>query len=225
MVEIMAAVDLVPLSTAAEMLDIGPEQVRRYVKRGLLPADKVGSMWLIPTAHVHGLRNGQPRRGRPLSSGAAWAAIVAGDIDLDDPWRYVNRGSIARWVGTAAMIADLLCRTDIVVGGLHAARAVHGALLDPAADEAQVYMAVQSGTDLLRGFVPSGVGDLIVRSVEPAGWERLLSAARRPSAQDALAFGSSRTLYAPAAAVALDLATSPYAREQDIAAALAGTLR
>ena len=221
---VMAFADLLPLSAAAEMLGVGPEQVRRYVQRGLLPADKIGRMWLVPAAHVTGLRCGQPRRGRPLSSGAAWKAILAGDVDVDDPWRHSNRGAITRWVGTPAMIADLLLRTDIVVSGVHAARARHGALLDPLAEEAQIYADAHAGTDPLRGFVRSGTGSLIVRAVAPAGWQLLLSAARPSDDPSTLAFGSPHTLYAPAAAVALDLAISPHPREQDLAAALAVTL-
>lgn len=220
----MAFADLVPLRTAAEMLGVGPEQVRRYVQRGLLPADKIGSVWLVSTAHVTGLRCGQPRRGRPLSSGAAWKAILAGDVDIDDPWRHINRGVITRWVGTPAMIADLLCRADVVVSGVHAAYARHGALLDPLADEAQIYADAHSASDPVRGFVRSGAGSLIVRTVDPAGWELLMSAARSSDDPSTRAFGSPHTLYAPAAAVALDLAISPHAREQDIAVALAAAL-
>ena len=226
----MTNLDLVPLATAAQILDIGPEQVRRYIERGLLPAAKVGNVWLTSAAHVRGLRFGTPRRGRPLSPAAAWQSIIAADVDIDDPWRHVNRGRISRWAGTPAMIDELLCRSDIVVSGVHAARA-HGALLDPLPDEAQVYAAASPDPSsgeirgALEGFVPSGLGQLVVRSTDQSAWPLLVSVASPAVDPDVLAHGSPHTLYAPPAAVALDLAVSPHAREQDVAAAMTGLRR
>ena len=228
----MISPELVPLAAAAQILDVGPEQVRRYVERGLLPAVKFGNVWLTSAAHVRGLRSGPPRVGRPLSPAVAWQSIVAGEIDVGDPWRHCNRGRISRWAGTPAMIDDLLCHRDLVVSGVHAAR-VHGALLDPAADEAHVYLpsalrqtaAVDQPEWPLEGFVRSGLGQVVALTLDQPEWNLLLSIASVAACPDALGFGAPHTLYAPPAVAALDLAVSPHAREQDVAVDMAGRAR
>ncbi len=40
---------LVTVREAAEDLGCSPESVRRYIHQGVLPAEKVGSQWLIDT--------------------------------------------------------------------------------------------------------------------------------------------------------------------------------
>ncbi len=224
----MSPVDMVPLSAAAAILDVGAEQIRRYIRRGLLPADKVGAVWLTPAAHVRALQFGPPRPGRPLTAPAAWESIRDGDIDIDDPWRHANRGEISRWTGTPGAIADLLCRHDVVVSGVHAAH-VHGALLDPLPDEAQIYVAQPAlseypecaGVGGLPGLVRSGLGAVVVRAVPAAAWPQAVAVSRHAEEPARLPFGSPLTRYVSCAAVALDLAVSPHPREQDVAAALA----
>lgn len=227
----MTSLDLVPLAAAARMLGVGAEQVRRYVGRGVLPADKIGGVWLTSAAHVRGLRSCPPRAGRPLSPAAAWRSIADGEIDIDDPWRHGNRGRVSRWAGTAAMISDLLCRRGVVVSGVHAARA-HGALLDPAVSEAHVYLpsallrpAASGRRRPWEGFVPSGLGMLVVRALDRPEWSLLVSIAVDAADPEALGFGAAHTLYAPPAVAALDLAASPHAREQDVAVDMAGRAR
>ena len=104
------------------MLGVGGEQVRRYVARGLLPATKIANAWVLPVAHVAAFREGRPRDGRPLSQEAAWACIVAGDVDLDNPHRYANCGALSRWMGTSGAVADFMAREDIVVSGTPGAK-------------------------------------------------------------------------------------------------------
>lgn len=218
--------DLVPLRDAARILGVGAEQVRRYVHRGILPAEKIGNVWLTGAAHVRGLRFAPPRCGRPLAPQAAWASILVGDIDIDDPWRHANRGEITRWHANGDQVADLLRRPDVIVSGVHAAQ-VHGALLDPVPDEAQVYVTAATdagGAELLEGLTRSGFGSLLVRCVDPAAWPQLREAATLAPDPGRLQFGSSATRYAPPPLVALDLAVSPHPREQDHAEAIARSL-
>ncbi len=40
---------LITVREAAEDLGCSPESVRRYIHQGVLPAEKVGSQWLIDT--------------------------------------------------------------------------------------------------------------------------------------------------------------------------------
>lgn len=219
--------DFVPLRDAARILGVGAEQVRRYVHRGILPAEKIGNVWLTDAAHVRGLRFAPPRSGRPLAPQAAWASILAGNIDIDDPWRHANRGEITRWHAATDQIADLLCHPDVIVSGVHAAQ-VRGALLDPVPDEAQIYVAATTDADRtgsLDGLTRSGFGSLLVRCVDPSAWPQLHAASSPAPDPDRLQFGSPATRYAPPPLVALDLAVSPHPREQDQAEAIARSLR
>ena len=222
----MRVEDLVPLRVAAEMLGVGVEQVRRYIQRGVLPGDKFGSVWLTSAAHVRALEFAPPRAGRPLTADAAWDAILAGDIDLNDPWRYANRGRLSRWAASWGAVGDLVCRSDIIVSGVHAAR-VFGALMDPAPKEAHVYVpesALQRTRDDLNGalscLVPYGFGTVQVHAVPDSSWDRVVAACPRVDEYAAPRWATANTRYVPKSAVALDLVVSPYAREQDIADAL-----
>lgn len=218
--------DLVPLRDAARILGVGAEQVRRYVHRGILPAEKIGNVWLTDAAHVRGLRFAPPRCGRPLAPQAAWASILAGGIDIDDPWRHANRGEVTRWHATAGQIDNLLRHPEVIVSGVHAAQ-VHGALLDPAPDEAQIYVSAASNADHIRPLAEltsSGFGSLLVRRVDSATWPQLHEAAAPAPDPNRLQFGSPATRYAPPPLVALDLAVSPHPREQDHAEAIARSL-
>ena len=46
---------MVSLADAARVLGVGAEQVRRYVRRGLLPAVKIAHVWVLPAADVYAL--------------------------------------------------------------------------------------------------------------------------------------------------------------------------
>lgn len=211
----MSSTGFMTLAEAGTVLGVGVEQVRRYIHRGLLPAAKTANIWLVPAEQVRGFKHCRPRRGRPLSERVAWEQILAGRVDLDDPHRYDSRGAVSRWHATPGMVADLLDRGDIVVGGSRAAK-THGALLDPPADAAHVYVAEASITrpdsadSPVCGFTPDRLGPVVVRAVTGGSW-RLLRDASRPAGA---------ALHAPPAVAALDLATSPHPREQHAAETL-----
>ncbi len=97
------------LSDAARTLRVGKEQVRRYVQRGMLPATKIANSWVIPWRELNGFRDRKPNGGRPLSRTAAWDAIFNDDIDLSDPFRYINRGDVSRWYGSIGAMNDMTC--------------------------------------------------------------------------------------------------------------------
>ena len=221
----MAVAGLMTLAEAGAVLGVGDEQVRRYVQRGLLPATKLARTWVVPAANVHGLKDGRPRRGRPLSQRAAWDRILSGAVDLDDPQRYVNRGAVSRWSGTAGMVAELLERSDVVVGGIHAA-AVHGALLDPLPDEACVYVAEASvnardaGLSPMRGLAADPLGAVVARAVAAGDWARLRESATTAEGLRHPPVRSPSVLYAPPPVAALDLVVSPHPREQHAAEAI-----
>lgn len=212
------------LAEAGAVLGVADEQVRRYVRRGLLPATKIAGVWAVPEDYVDGFTDSRPRRGRPLCSRAAWDRILSGEVDLDDPQRYANRGVVSRWIGGVGMIADLLNRGDVVVGGMHAAH-VHGALLDPLADAAHIYVAEASMNSRgaaypMSGLLAAPLGEVVVRAVAAGDWERLRESASTAEGVRYPPLDSASVLYAPAEAAALDLVSSPHPREQYAAEAI-----
>ena len=211
----MSVAALMSLSEAAERLGVGKEQVRRYVQRGLLPAAKLANSWVIPVAHLQAFQHVKPRGGRPLSAASAWAQIVAGYVDLNDPHRYINRGVLTRWSGTLGAVIDLLADDGIVISGIHAASR-YGALLDPLPTEAQIYVERSTTADVMRGIAPDPLGGVVVRSVDPAIWRTLQNASDPLGAQPAMNVPET-ALCAPPAAVALDLVGSEHPREQYVA--------
>ena len=213
---------MLSLTEAGNLLGVGPEQVRRYLHRGLLPAAKIANAWVLPASEVHALAEAPPRGGRPLSQAAAWRSILAGSVDFDDPCRYANRGGLARYSGGAGMVTALLGCSDVVVSGMHAAGA-YVDLLDPLPDEAQVYIEDgwqerAASRHPMRGLAADPLGRVLVRALSPDNWHTL----RAHSAAVGLLQrqGSEVPLVAPAAAVALDLCVSPHPREQRVADAI-----
>ena len=218
----MASAGFVTLDEAGRLLGVGSEQVRRYVARGLLPAMKFANAWVLPVAHVDAFGAGVPREGRPLSQRAAWECVISGQIDLDDPHRYIKRGDLSRWTGTPGVVTDLVARDDIVLSGVHAAL-VYGALLDPLPTEAQVYVGplspAISPSELLAGagLALDPLGTVVVRSVGPESWD-VLQTASIPFGEQRHNFGiPPSALCAPMPAVAVDLVLSPHPRERYVA--------
>ncbi len=216
---------MMSLAEAGRVLGIGAEQVRRYLHRGLLPAAKIANVWVLPAAEVHALAEAPPRGGRPLSQPAAWRSILAASVDFDDPYRYENRGVLARYSAGSPMVSSLLARSEVVVSGMHAA-AAYVDMLDPLADEAHLY--IQEGWQQrldplhpMRGLAPSPLGRVLVRAVSEATWEELRERSGVAAVRSA---DNGAGLVAPAPAVALDLCVSPHPREQRVAGAIIESL-
>ena len=207
----MNATGLLTVAEAAEYLCVGGEQVRRYIARGLLPAAKLANAWVVRAIDAQAFAQaGPPSVGRPLTSATAWSDIVSGGVDLDDPHRYENRGTLRRFWGTAGMVADLLERDDLVVSGMHAA-ASYGALLDPLNNEVCAYVRSGSPAEafVYERFALNTLGEVSVRFVDETDWQQLFSAAQ-PSR-------STAGMIAPRPAVALDLVVSKHPRERQVA--------
>ena len=208
---LLADAGLMTAAEAGAVIGVSPQSVALYARRGLLPGTKRADVWWVVLArHVYGFK--RPRRGRPLLQQRAWDCILEGQVDLGDPHRYANRGTVSRWSGDADAVAALLKRQGVVVGGAHAA-AAHGAQLDPLADAAHIYVAKMSMNggiseqSPMRGLVGDPLGEVVVRAVAADSWQRL---SRRVKTHDGV-------LYAPAAAAALDMLLSPHPRERQAA--------
>lgn len=216
----MGVGDLLSVSEAAALVHVSTEQVRRYVRAGLLPAKKTAGVWLVPTNHVQMLVERRPGGGRPLSCSAAWRDILASSIRAAEPYRYRNRATVTRWSSGHTQVQRVLRHPDIVIGGIHAA-AVHGALVVPLPDEAQIYVSRSAASrDPVHerpwsGLTPDPTGEVVARVVPDHLWPRLLAeCVTAPSGRAAPVDGGRGARYAPASLAVLDLATSPHPRER-----------
>ena len=210
----MAMPDLVSIVEAARLLEIGVEQARRYVRNGDLPAVRFGNSLAVPRAYVLGLRRGRPSRGRPLSPKNCWEKIANDDVDIDNPFRYRNRGVLSRWNINSADLSEAEKNPEVIVSGV-AAGHHYGALLAPLPDAGVLYIRLSEFADPTEDpFGPLGAargGDpftkVDVRVVADDYWDIAIQASDY----------SNGIRYAPPAAAALDLAVSPDPREQDVA--------
>ena len=198
------------------MLGIGAEQTRRYVRNGDLPAVRFGNSLAVPRACVLGLRHGRPSRGRPLSLLNCWKRIAEGEVDINNPSRFRNRGTLSRWNVNPADLEEAggSGNPAVAVSGV-AAGHHYGALLAPVPDAGALYVRQREFTDPSENpFGPLGAargGDpfakVEVRVISDEVWDMAIGACDY----------SNGIRYAPPAAVALDLAVSPDPREQDVA--------
>ena len=216
----MGAGQFLTVSEAAELMSVSTEQVRRYVRSGLLPAAKTAGIWLVPADHAQMLSQCRPDGGRPLSCAVAWRDILACSVTATDPYRYRNRATTTRWSSNHTQVQRVLRHRDIVIGGIHAA-VVHGALLVPLPDEAQIYVsrsAANREPDHTRpwsGLTADPVGEVVARVVPDDVWPRLLAeCVAAPGGRAAPVVGADNARYAPASLAVLDLATSPHPRER-----------
>ena len=221
----ITASHLVTAAEAAEAWGVSTEQIRRYARAGVLPSVKKAGVWLVPGKHVRALLLGcRPSGGRPLSCCAAWREIFAGGSPLHvDPYRYRNRGAVTRWSGSSDSVRQLLAHPDIVIGGIHAGE-IHGALLCPLPDEAQVYLsrsvaAESSSAHPCSALEPDPLGEVVARVIPDEIWPQLV-ASSVPSSQAPPDWMGESGLYAPVSLTILDLLESPHSRERSAAADL-----
>ena len=70
---------------AAGELGVSERQVRRLAQAGLLPAQRLGDVWLVNAFAVRDRARIVPVSGRPLSAPMAWAVLMVVDSALHDP--------------------------------------------------------------------------------------------------------------------------------------------
>lgn len=67
------------VTEAAKMLGVHPQRLHQRIREGSLPADKIGSQWVLDLDDVRRIRH-HAGPGRPLSSRSAWdLLLVAAD--------------------------------------------------------------------------------------------------------------------------------------------------
>jgi excisionase family DNA binding protein len=63
-------------ATAADRLGVSQRQVERLIASGELPASRTaGDAWMVDALALNALARARPARGRPWSTGTAWAAL------------------------------------------------------------------------------------------------------------------------------------------------------
>lgn len=67
--------DLVSVDEAARRMELHPAHVRRLVRAGEIPAQKVGARWLVSESALRQRDRLRPSSGRPLSPNMAWALM------------------------------------------------------------------------------------------------------------------------------------------------------
>ena len=67
--------DHVSVDEAARRMGLHPAHVRRLVREGEIPAQKVGARWLVSESALRQRDRLQPSSGRPLSPNTAWALL------------------------------------------------------------------------------------------------------------------------------------------------------
>lgn len=77
---------MLSVAQAAEMLHISATRVRALIKKGTLPATKVGNSWCLEEKDVLRRTMDRPKAGRPRSSsdeGAGWddSGVIEADLE------------------------------------------------------------------------------------------------------------------------------------------------
>ncbi len=196
---------------AARRLGLSSRRVRALARAGRLEAHKVGARWLVELAAAR-----EPRPGRPVSSGTAWAmlAAVSGELPgwihpsalsrlrrrmIDHAWvleslkRSAARARIVRWRVLPSDIPKILGMPGLVLTG-------HSAVTDavdlvPSSGELDAYVKLDTLRSIERQFRPA----------KAPGQPNLTL--RVPTHPWVLGFRQ-----APVAVVAADLLLSPDAR-------------
>lgn len=191
--------DLVSLADASVLLGVSSERVRQLVVAGDLPGVRFGNAWAVPRDSVDARRQASNRRGRPLSARRVWEQIAAGDVDLSNVSRYRNRGESHRYEMSASDLDYLSGCEGVLVSGVVAA-VEFGELLQSAAGEADLYVSAEIHEHLvaLVAAVPDQLGGVAIRSVPVDVWASAIAEPR----------SGAGPMYAPRAAVALDLMES-----------------
>lgn len=146
---------------AAGELGVGERQVRRLVRDGQLPAERLGDVWLVSAAAVRDRARAIPVAGRPLSAPMAWAVLMVVDAALSAP-EESNEFDLERAV---AEIADRRVR--------HRLRSLLAAA--PAPDRWAQWLARRASRR--RAWVHPGVLDRLVADVRLRPGGRFAAAA------------------------------------------------
>jgi hypothetical protein len=204
--------DALPVSAVAGELGVHPSRVRALIASGALAAEKVGGIWLVDRASVATRHRQQISAGRPLSSGNAWALLLAASgeelpsgMGPSARWRvrrmleFYGLGAIqprlsrraerSTYWALSGELRALRDRAELVLSGPSAAAAYDLGLVGPDAVDAYVPACLMAPLQSEHALEPmsGSEANVLLRAVPDGSW--LLDDRR----------------FAPLAAVALDL--------------------
>lgn len=207
---ILSMVDPVSIQEAANVLGVDPSRVRAMAAHGQLPAEKIGSRWLLEKADVERRRRQAAPPGRRLAPHNAWAMLLlaSGDeVEGVDPSvrsrlrralrlasleqlapRLERRAKVISFDAHPGELRHLLGAPDLIPSGISAA-ASHGLDL-VSGEEIDGYLAEDKLDQVARRHAlrPAAHGNARLRVVPRDSWRFL-----------------ENNKIAPIAAVALDL--------------------
>lgn len=156
---------LLSVSAAANELSVHPSRVRALIASGALAAEKVGGVWLVDRASLADRSRQQASAGRPLTSGNAWALLLAASGE-ELP---AGLGASARWrirralesYGLEALLPRLARRAEpssywALGGELRALRGRADLVLSGPSAAAEYDLGLV-GSDAIDAYVPASL--------------------------------------------------------------------
>jgi hypothetical protein len=219
--------EFVDVQGAAQALGVVPARVRALIADGALPADKIGNSWLVHWGGVVDRKRAPAMAGRPMSPRNAWALLLdasgedlPADIDNHARWRI---GKSLAHHGLIELDSRLVRRARIhrmwgLPGELRALRSDDAVVLSGSSAAGPLALEL-AAPDAVDGYVPAGRFDALVREygLEDSNSARA-NVVLRSVPDDAWCLSDRRI--APAAAVALDLASYPDSRSSRVGSEL-----
>lgn len=216
-------VDPIPLSKAAQSLELSPGRVRAMAVHGQLSAAKIGDRWFVERAAVERRRREGSHDGRRFSPQNAWALMLLAsgeEVEGIDPSVRSRLKRALAFEGLAKLRPRLAYRAEVLSFRAHPGEISH-LLKDPALVPSGISAAGQYEFGLVSGrevdgYLSKGKLKKFVAShaLEPAGLRGNVQLRLVP--KEAWRFLQGRPA-APRAVVALDLA-----EEHDPRSAMAG---
>ncbi|MFD1861256.1 helix-turn-helix domain-containing protein [Aeromicrobium camelliae] len=193
----MASSDLISVAEAAQLLGVSTARIRERISDGSIPAEKVGSQWVILRDDALRVQR-HNRRSRPYSSRSVWATLMAAHYpdhrEFTAPERSRARARLRHFVDEATSklefpgspidadaFAEWAATTLRHLLGARAPRATFRASpldLDDLRRDARVHRAGLSApeagisaADVLEGYVAAGDIDALTADflLSPAG--------------------------------------------------------
>jgi excisionase family DNA binding protein len=167
------------LTEAADRLGVSRRGVQKLIDREVLPAERAGNRWLVSVEDISWYERVRLGRGRPMTVATAWEVLFDAGFarNLTEPRHadLVRRKLRARADHRHAFIHPRLAgrvleRSDVAVGGRHAADAV--GIPAGAGEHWDLYLSPTSLSDLERQRLivcqPSAVdANTVVHVVDP----------------------------------------------------------
>jgi excisionase family DNA binding protein len=211
--------DLLGVPEAAQELKVSPARVRELLAHGALPGEKLAGRWLLRRADVHARRGDPTPPGRPLTPANAWLLLLEASQEPQpkpaDPMAHWRMRRALRYPGLAAMRPRLQSRAHThhlwaLDAELRRLRDTPGVVLSGSSAATALNLDL-AAPDTLDAYIPAAdlqalIAEHALQAAEPAQANVTL----RAVPDDAWSLHARH--YAPAAAVALDLALYPDAR-------------